>query len=145
MKAFFAAIVAAAVTSVTAHCMRLFPRLSHPAHMHFAHRHAARPHPRRCGHVGLGVCSPDRELRDQHAGQYRLALARRCYADADDALQVTDVTSELIRCYETDTASQTSIATVSAGDTVGFKANGDFYHPGVCRLSDQVRAFAHHR
>ena len=47
------------------------------------------------------------------------------------SLQVTDVTSDLIRCYETDTASQTSIATVSAGDTVGFKANGDFYHPGV--------------
>ncbi|TFY62518.1 hypothetical protein EVJ58_g3822 [Rhodofomes roseus] len=43
---------------------------------------------------------------------------------------VTDVTSQLIRCYENDTASATSTATVSAGDTVGFQANGDFYHPG---------------
>ena len=46
-------------------------------------------------------------------------------------LQVTDVTSELIRCYETDTASATGTATVSAGATVGFQADSDFYHPGV--------------
>ncbi|KZT67235.1 lytic polysaccharide monooxygenase [Daedalea quercina L-15889] len=43
---------------------------------------------------------------------------------------VTDVTSQLIRCYENNTASSTSTATVSAGATVGFKANNDFYHPG---------------
>ncbi|EMD35431.1 glycoside hydrolase family 61 protein [Gelatoporia subvermispora B] len=46
---------------------------------------------------------------------------------------VTDVTSEAIRCYELDytaTAPATSIATVQAGSTVGFKGNDDFYHPG---------------
>lgn len=51
----------------------------------------------------------------------------------DDAPQVTDVTSDLIRCYENNTASSTSVATVQAGATVGFQANGDFYHPGVRR------------
>ncbi|KAH9913794.1 glycoside hydrolase, partial [Epithele typhae] len=46
---------------------------------------------------------------------------------------VTDVTSEAIRCYELDLGSipgETSIATVSAGSTIGFKANDGFYHPG---------------
>ncbi|KAK7681395.1 hypothetical protein QCA50_015487 [Cerrena zonata] len=46
---------------------------------------------------------------------------------------VTSVTDPEFRCYELDlqnTASQTSVATVSAGDTVGFRANGAIYHPG---------------
>nr|4B5Q_A Chain A, GLYCOSIDE HYDROLASE FAMILY 61 PROTEIN D [Phanerodontia chrysosporium]4B5Q_B Chain B, GLYCOSIDE HYDROLASE FAMILY 61 PROTEIN D [Phanerodontia chrysosporium] len=46
---------------------------------------------------------------------------------------VTDVTSPEFRCYELDlqnTAGQTQTATVSAGDTVGFKANSAIYHPG---------------
>ncbi|EPS97565.1 hypothetical protein FOMPIDRAFT_43160 [Fomitopsis schrenkii] len=43
---------------------------------------------------------------------------------------VTDVTSELIRCYETDTASSADTATVSAGATIGFQADNGFYHPG---------------
>lgn len=48
--------------------------------------------------------------------------------------QVTSVTSDEFRCYELDlvnTAGETSTATVSAGDTVGFQANGPIYHPGV--------------
>ena len=52
------------------------------------------------------------------------------YADPSP-FKVTDVTSDLIRCYETDTASSTNTATVSAGATVGFQADSDFYHPGV--------------
>ncbi|KAI1788679.1 glycoside hydrolase [Ganoderma leucocontextum] len=46
---------------------------------------------------------------------------------------ITDVTSPEFRCYELDmsaTPGETSIATVLAGSTVGFKANSDFYHPG---------------
>ncbi|KIJ36282.1 lytic polysaccharide monooxygenase [Sphaerobolus stellatus SS14] len=46
---------------------------------------------------------------------------------------VTDVTSQPFRCYELDssaTAPATGIATVAAGSTVGFKANGAIYHPG---------------
>ncbi|EIN14512.1 hypothetical protein PUNSTDRAFT_80948 [Punctularia strigosozonata HHB-11173 SS5] len=45
---------------------------------------------------------------------------------------VTDVTSDAIRCYELDNtvAGNTQTVTVSAGDTVGFKANGAIYHPG---------------
>ncbi|OCH85776.1 hypothetical protein OBBRIDRAFT_821398 [Obba rivulosa] len=46
---------------------------------------------------------------------------------------VTDVTDEAIRCYELDysaTPGETSIATVTAGSTVGIKGNGAFYHPG---------------
>ncbi|KAI0346667.1 hypothetical protein BDW22DRAFT_1462603 [Trametopsis cervina] len=46
---------------------------------------------------------------------------------------VTSVTDPEFRCYELDlqnTAGQTSTATVSAGSTVGFKANGAIYHPG---------------
>ncbi|GJJ15136.1 hypothetical protein Clacol_009411 [Clathrus columnatus] len=46
---------------------------------------------------------------------------------------VTDVTSDEFRCYELDlvnTAGETSIATVTAGETVGFQANGPIYHPG---------------
>lgn len=46
---------------------------------------------------------------------------------------VTSVTSDEFRCYELDlvnTAGETSVATVSAGDTVGFQANGPIYHPG---------------
>jgi hypothetical protein len=40
--------------------------------------------------------------------------------------QVTDVTSSAFRCYELDpvnTPGQTGTATVSAGSTVGFKAD----------------------
>ncbi|KAI0806264.1 glycoside hydrolase [Irpex lacteus] len=46
---------------------------------------------------------------------------------------VTSVTDPEFRCYELDlqnTAGQTSTASVSAGSTVGFKANGAIYHPG---------------
>ncbi|KAG6820618.1 hypothetical protein H0H93_014221 [Arthromyces matolae] len=45
---------------------------------------------------------------------------------------VTDVTSSAIRCYELDdtVAASTSIATVAAGSTVGFKADNSMGHPG---------------
>ncbi|KAI0090401.1 glycoside hydrolase [Irpex rosettiformis] len=46
---------------------------------------------------------------------------------------VTSVTDPEFRCYELDlqnTAGETSTASVSAGSTVGFKANGPIYHPG---------------
>ncbi|KAI0642572.1 glycoside hydrolase [Trametes meyenii] len=48
---------------------------------------------------------------------------------------ITDVNSTEFRCYELDmntTPGQTSIATVEAGSTVGFKGqcDNDFYHPG---------------
>ncbi|EIW55288.1 uncharacterized protein TRAVEDRAFT_39560 [Trametes versicolor FP-101664 SS1] len=46
---------------------------------------------------------------------------------------ITDVNSTEFRCYELDmnaTPGQTSIATVEAGSTIGFKADNDFYHPG---------------
>ncbi|PFH54033.1 lytic polysaccharide monooxygenase [Amanita thiersii Skay4041] len=45
---------------------------------------------------------------------------------------VTDVTSQAIRCYELDSnsASQSGIATVVAGSTVGFKADNIMGHPG---------------
>jgi len=46
---------------------------------------------------------------------------------------VTSVTDPEFRCYELDlvnTAGNTSTATVSAGATVGIKANGPIYHPG---------------
>ncbi|KAI0631024.1 glycoside hydrolase [Trametes polyzona] len=46
---------------------------------------------------------------------------------------ITDVNSTEFRCYELDmntTPGQTSIATVEAGSTIGFKADNSFYHPG---------------
>jgi len=43
---------------------------------------------------------------------------------------VTDVTSPSMKCYESTTAAQTSTATVAAGSTVGFQANGPIYHNG---------------
>ncbi|KAI0367648.1 hypothetical protein BV20DRAFT_949716 [Pilatotrama ljubarskyi] len=47
---------------------------------------------------------------------------------------ITDVNSTEFRCYELDmnaTPGQTSIATVEAGSTIGFKGNDNaFYHPG---------------
>jgi len=46
---------------------------------------------------------------------------------------VTSVTDPEFRCYELDlqnTAGETQTATVSAGSTVGFQANGAIYHPG---------------
>ncbi|KDR82568.1 hypothetical protein GALMADRAFT_237948 [Galerina marginata CBS 339.88] len=45
---------------------------------------------------------------------------------------VIDVTSQAIRCYELDSTSATSagIATVTAGSTVGFKADNSMGHPG---------------
>jgi hypothetical protein len=44
--------------------------------------------------------------------------------------KVTDVTSQSIRCYENATAAQTQVYTVTAGSTVGFKADQSIYHPG---------------
>ncbi|KAG9015635.1 hypothetical protein FRB90_004673 [Tulasnella sp. 427] len=43
---------------------------------------------------------------------------------------VTDVTSPLMKCYETNTASATSTYTVAAGSTIGFKADQAIYHQG---------------
>lgn len=46
---------------------------------------------------------------------------------------VTDVNDQAIRCYELDynaTPGQTSTATVTAGSTVGFKADNTMGHPG---------------
>jgi len=48
----------------------------------------------------------------------------------DSQAPVTDVTSQLIRCYENNTAAQTQVYTVSAGSTVGFQADQEIYHPG---------------
>ncbi|KAI0736137.1 glycoside hydrolase [Fomitopsis betulina] len=92
MKAFFSAIVATAVASVTAH-----------------------------------YTLPDLILNGAVTSDWEYVRQTENY---ETNMPVTDVTSELIRCYETDTASSTSVATVQAGATVGFQANGDFYHPG---------------
>ncbi|KAF8310078.1 glycoside hydrolase family 61 protein [Clavulina sp. PMI_390] len=43
---------------------------------------------------------------------------------------VTSVTDPLLRCYENDTASATSITTVTAGSLYSFGADGPIYHPG---------------
>ncbi|KAF8310077.1 glycoside hydrolase family 61 protein [Clavulina sp. PMI_390] len=43
---------------------------------------------------------------------------------------VTDVTSPLLRCYESNTASTTSTTTVTAGNTYVFGADQAIYHPG---------------
>lgn len=37
-----------------------------------------------------------------------------------------------MKCYESSTASATSTATVAAGSSIGFVANGPIYHAGVC-------------
>jgi len=92
MKAFFAALVSAAVTSVTAH-----------------------------------YTLPDLILNGAATTDWEYVRQTQNY---QDNMPLTDVTSDLIRCYENNTASSTSVATVDAGATVGFKANGDFYHPG---------------
>jgi hypothetical protein len=47
---------------------------------------------------------------------------------------VTSVTDQAIRCYEADyslASTPTSVATVNAGSSLGFTANGAIYHPGV--------------
>lgn len=51
---------------------------------------------------------------------------------------VTDVTSPLMKCYETTTASATGTATVVAGSTVGFKADNTMGHPGQAVLSPDL-------
>ncbi|KAG8848278.1 hypothetical protein FRB96_001251 [Tulasnella sp. 330] len=48
----------------------------------------------------------------------------------DSNAPVTDVTSYEMKCYENSTASGTSIATVTAGSTVGFIADNSMGHPG---------------
>jgi hypothetical protein len=55
--------------------------------------------------------------------------------------KVTDVTSQAIRCYELDStsATQAGIATVTAGSTVGFKADNTMGHPGVRAYSIKRR------
>ncbi|KAG6844377.1 hypothetical protein H0H87_007369 [Tephrocybe sp. NHM501043] len=57
----------------------------------------------------------------------------RMTANHYDNGPVTDVTSSAIRCYELDSTSATNagIATVTAGSTVGFKADNTMGHPGV--------------
>ncbi len=51
-------------------------------------------------------------------------------------VKVTDVTSSAIRCYEADdtSAGLAEVATVTAGSTVGFKADNTMGHPGVSAL-----------
>ncbi|KAG8955053.1 hypothetical protein FRC00_005583 [Tulasnella sp. 408] len=43
---------------------------------------------------------------------------------------LTDPTSNLFRCYETNTAAQTGTYTVNAGSVIGFKSNVPIDHPG---------------
>lgn len=57
--------------------------------------------------------------------------------------KVTDVTDPLIRCYENNTASQTSIATVQAGSTYSIIADGAIYHPGVSNLASLNHPFVY--
>ena len=45
--------------------------------------------------------------------------------------QVTDVTSADFRCYNTALNLPAQTATVAAGSSIGFMANGPVYHPGV--------------
>ncbi|KZT72727.1 lytic polysaccharide monooxygenase [Daedalea quercina L-15889] len=92
MKAFFAALVAAAVTSVTAH-----------------------------------YTLPDFIMNGAATSDWEYVRETQNY---ETNMPLTDATSPLIRCYENNTAASTSTATVQAGATVGFQANGDFYHPG---------------
>lgn len=47
-------------------------------------------------------------------------------------IQVTDVTSADFRCYNTAVNASALTATVAAGSSIGFQANGAVYHPGVC-------------
>ncbi|KAF8966548.1 glycoside hydrolase family 61 protein [Flammula alnicola] len=47
---------------------------------------------------------------------------------------VTDVTSADFRCYDSATNPTASTATVAAGSTIGFQADGSVYHPGVINV-----------
>ncbi|KAF9568717.1 glycoside hydrolase family 61 protein [Agrocybe pediades] len=47
---------------------------------------------------------------------------------------VTDVTSTDLRCYTSQTNAKASTATVTAGSTIGFQADGPIYHPGVINV-----------
>ena len=62
-----------------------------------------------------------------------VSTSRKCILLAVPIAQVTDVTSDAIRCYELDSTSAgaAGIATVAAGSTVGFQSNIAMYHPGV--------------
>ncbi|KXN83136.1 putative endo-beta-1,4-glucanase D [Leucoagaricus sp. SymC.cos] len=53
-------------------------------------------------------------------------------AELEITYQVTDVTSQAVRCYELDSnsASEAGTATIVAGSTVGFKADNTMGHPG---------------
>ncbi|XP_006463428.1 hypothetical protein AGABI2DRAFT_137828 [Agaricus bisporus var. bisporus H97] len=47
---------------------------------------------------------------------------------------VTDVTSNDLRCYNSETQATASTLTVSAGSTIGFQANGPMYHQGFVNV-----------
>ncbi|KJA15578.1 lytic polysaccharide monooxygenase [Hypholoma sublateritium FD-334 SS-4] len=47
---------------------------------------------------------------------------------------VTDVTSADFRCYNTAINAPALTATVAAGSSIGFQANGAVYHPGVVNV-----------
>ncbi|KIO32115.1 glycoside hydrolase family 61 protein [Tulasnella calospora MUT 4182] len=50
--------------------------------------------------------------------------------NADTGAPLTDPTSPLMRCYETNTAALTATYTINAGNIVGFKSNVPVDHPG---------------
>ncbi|KAG8921878.1 hypothetical protein FRC00_008102 [Tulasnella sp. 408] len=50
--------------------------------------------------------------------------------NADTGAPLTDPTSNLFRCYATNTAAKTSVYTVNAGTVIGFKSNVPIDHPG---------------
>ncbi|KJA15577.1 lytic polysaccharide monooxygenase [Hypholoma sublateritium FD-334 SS-4] len=52
----------------------------------------------------------------------------------DSNAPVTDVTSADFRCYNTALNLPAQTATVAAGSSIGFMANGPVYHPGVVNV-----------
>ena len=132
MKAAFCALLSASLTVVAAHCKLSVLLNIYMSVLTQTGRHAARPDLKQHTRIRLGVRPQDGELQQPGPRLCRIHACRlRSTLILLSALKVTDVTSDLIRCYETDTASSTGTATVSAGATVGFQADSDFYHPGV--------------
>ncbi|KAF8879663.1 glycoside hydrolase family 61 protein [Gymnopilus junonius] len=52
----------------------------------------------------------------------------------DSQAPVTDVTSQDLRCYTSETGATASTATVAAGSQIGFQADQSMYHQGVVNV-----------
>ena len=124
--------LAALLGSTTAHCKSSHPGTS-TGFANCIRRHIPVARVQGRDNRPLGECSSNEQLQYVGAGMWDI-----CWSSSSPSLytQVTDVTSEDLRCYTSETDATATTLTVAAGDELSFHVNDalTIYHQGVVNV-----------